>query len=106
MSSFDTPKTLEAYEILVKSGLFTKEELKDAKLWIHEYDVNPYTMPGVSVVGLSPMKAGEVLGINGKALQAKCKDFKIKAWKDWQGWWTIPVTEVIKLRMEQNEKTN
>lgn len=103
---FDTKQTRKAFARLKESGLFSEKELEEAKFWIHEYALNPYILPGVMIVGFSPMKAGEILGLNGKSLQAKCKTGHVVAIRDFQGWWTIPVEEIIHLREEQNEKAN
>jgi hypothetical protein len=94
----------QALKILYASGLFTIEEMKDAKANMHEYELNPYTHPGIVAVGISPNKTGELVGISGKQLQAWCKIGRITAYQDYQGWWTIPVSEIIRLKKEVKEK--
>lgn len=90
--------------IMKATELFTDEEIKAAKVYVHTYHLNPYVYPGVCAIGFSPNKTGELVGIEGKILQQKCRNHQIKAYQDYQGWWTIPVDEVVRLKAEQNAK--
>lgn len=94
----------QAVEALRISNLFTDEELDFAEFNMHEYAINPYVLPGITAIGMSPNKVGELIGVDGATLQAKCKNRQIEAYQDFQSWWTIPVTEIIKLKMKQNAK--
>lgn len=96
-------KIRQALEVLRASNLFTDEELEIAKVNMHEYELNPYTHPGVVAVGVSPNKTGEIIGDSGKKLQIWCKGGRIVAYQDYQGWWTIPVNEIIRLKQELKE---
>lgn len=94
----------EAVDQLEKSGLFTKEEIKTAARQIVEIAINPWTYGAATAIGWSPNKAGEILGVSGTGLQAKCKSGAIDATQVYFGWWVIPAGEMIRLREEQNAK--
>ena len=98
--AYDTELTKKAYDELCQSGLFDDGELSIAKRHIHDLMVNPF-ISQEHAVGITPYKAGEVLGLNGKTLQDKCRKGEIDAIKDYQGWWTIPINEIIRLRHQQ-----
>lgn len=101
---FDTESCEEAANRLEASGLFMEHEIKIARNWAYEVRINPWVYGAATVTGWSPNKAGEILGVSGKGLQGKCRAGKIEATQNYEGWWTIPAGEIIRLREEQNAK--
>ena len=97
-------KRNEAVRRLEDSGLFTEEEMKTAARQVVEIHINPWTHGSAAAVGWTPNKAGEILGVSGSGIQAKCKTGAIEATQVYFGWWVIPAGEMLRLREEQNAR--
>lgn len=98
--SFDTANTEAALRELEQSGLFDKEQLVTAKIWLQERFVWAET-PGTLMVGMSPNKTAEILGKNGNSIQGRCRSGSIRAARTLSGCdWLIPIDEIIRLAEE------
>ena len=108
MSVWENENTREALKQLKNAKMFTKAELKEAEYWLQESPISfTITDNGIEVekvVGLSPRKAGEVLGINGNSLQNRCRGNRLYCERTVNHEWVIPVREIIRLRKDQITK--
>ena len=76
---------------LKRSGKTPTEQQEKDLLFYSDYDETRKELT------LSPNQAGEIIGIDGKQLQAKCKNGKIEAYRNIIGWWHIPLRVVLEM---------
>ena len=95
MILWETNVCKAAVKKMKKTGLFSERELDVANSWLEELGGEAFA---------SPNKVAEMTGYSGNYVQWLCKEEKINAFRDFFGWWKIPVDEIIELKKRKLAK--
>lgn len=81
---------------LLDSGLFTEEDVERAVIDTYRCE------DGNVRTGMTPLQAGDLIGVNGKSIQGACHSGKVESY------WThnhymrlIPIEEIIRLKQKR-----
>lgn len=80
-----------------KTNLFTEEEINELFIFVETWmclDMELRT-------GMSPNKAGELLGVAGKTVRSWIKKGKIKGYRTIGGYFLVPYQEIVRLKSER-----
>lgn len=91
----DYKLTRHDYDIAVKSGVFSKEELELIDVWLE--DKLTITPAIGEVVGMSINKASQLLNHSDEWLRRKVKSGEVVAFQCAVGY-AVPIHEIIKLK--------
>lgn len=77
---------------LERLGAFDESDMKYIRLHAFSSVVNKRTV-------LKPEHVAELLGVSPQSVRTWCRDGKVEAWKDADGWWEMPLGSVHELKI-------